>query len=135
MPAHGAASSPSHVLDRARDALAAPGLAAVAQLDRLVLAGRGAGGDRRAAERARLELDVDLDGRVAARVEDLAGVDAARSGSSQRLLGELVVARPARRAAAGPALALRSAASSIARSTRSRNLRDRRPQRELRDRR
>ncbi len=65
-----------HVRDRFRHALAAPLGAAVAQLDRLVHAGRGAGGHRGAAERAGGELDVDLDGRVAARVEDLAAVQA-----------------------------------------------------------
>ena len=48
---------------------------AVAQLDRLVLARRGAGRDRGAAERARVEADLDLDRRVPARVEDLAAVD------------------------------------------------------------
>ena len=61
--------------DRPRDALAGPGVAAVAQLDRLELAGRGAGGHRGAAARAGLERDLDLDRRVAARVEDLARVD------------------------------------------------------------
>ncbi len=61
--------------DRARDALAGPGVAAVAQLDRLELAGRGARGHRREAARAGLERHLDLDRRVAARVEDLAGVD------------------------------------------------------------
>ena len=61
--------------DGAGDALAGPGVAAVAQLDRLELAGRGAGGHRGEAAGARLERDLDLDGRVAARVEDLARVD------------------------------------------------------------
>ena len=50
-------------------------LVAVAQLDGLVRAGGGAGGHGGAAERAVLEHDVDLDGRIAAAVEDLAGVD------------------------------------------------------------
>ena len=80
-PAWSAASRPTtaprdlaaHVRDRLRHALAAATPAAVAQLDRLVHAGRGAGGDRRAPERAGLERDVDLDGRVPARVEDPAG--------------------------------------------------------------
>ena len=61
--------------DGAGDALAGPGVASVAQLDRLVLAGRGARRDGGGAERARLEPDLDLDGRVAARVEHLAGVE------------------------------------------------------------
>ena len=52
---------------------------AVAQLDGLELPRRRARRHGRAADRARLELDVDLDGRVAARVEDLPRADAARS--------------------------------------------------------
>ena len=71
-----------HVRDGLRDALAAVALAAVAQLDRLELAGRRARGHGGAADGARVELDLDLDGGVAARVEDLAGVDVSRSGSS-----------------------------------------------------
>ena len=58
-----------HIGNRVRDALAAEGRSAVAQLDRLVHAGRGARGNRRAAERAGLEPNVDLDGRIAARIE------------------------------------------------------------------
>src|SRR5205823_1164654 len=50
-------------------------LVAVAQFDRLVRAGRGAGGNRGATERAVLQHDVDLDGRVAAAVEDFAADD------------------------------------------------------------
>ena len=50
-------------------------LVAVAQLDRLVRAGRGARRHRRAAHAAVLQRDVDLDRRIAAAVEDLAGVD------------------------------------------------------------
>ena len=64
-----------HVADRLRDGLAAERGAAVAQLDRLVHAGRRTRGNRCAADSSGLELDVDLDGRVAARVENLAGVD------------------------------------------------------------
>ena len=56
------------------DALAGPGLAAVAQLDRLELAGGGAGGHGRAARGARLQPHLDLDGRVAAAVEHLTRV-------------------------------------------------------------
>ena len=63
------------VADRRRHALAAPALAAVAKLGRLELAGRCAGRDRGAAERAAVEPDVDLDRRVAPRVEDLPCVD------------------------------------------------------------
>ena len=58
-----------------RDALAeVAALVAVSKLDRLELAGRGAGGDDGAAGRPVLERDLDLDGRVAAGVQDLATV-------------------------------------------------------------
>ena len=50
-------------------------LVAVAELHRLALAGRGAGGDRGAAQGAALEHDLHLDGGVAAAVQDLAGED------------------------------------------------------------
>src|SRR5919112_321581 len=55
---------------------------AVAQLERLVLAGAGAARHRRASRDATLERDVGLDGRVAAAVEDLtrADVDDGRHG-------------------------------------------------------
>src|SRR5262249_49479807 len=62
-------------------ALAAIALAiAVAQLHRLALAGRGAGRHGRAAPRAGFELDLDLDGGIAAGVEDLAFVNAGDRG-------------------------------------------------------
>ena len=63
------------VRHRAGHALALPALAAVAQLLRLELAGRGPRGHRRAAVRAGAQPHLDLDRRVAAAVEDLAGVD------------------------------------------------------------
>ena len=63
------------VADGLLDALAAVALAAVAQLDGLVLAGGRAARHRRPAARAAGQHDLDLDGRVAARVEDLAAVD------------------------------------------------------------
>ena len=50
-------------------------LVAVAQLDRLVRAGRGAGGHGGAAARAVLQHDIDFDGRIAAAVEDFAADD------------------------------------------------------------
>jgi hypothetical protein len=62
-------------IDRLADALAEVALAAVALLDRLVGAGRGAGGHGGPPHRAVLEQDVDLDGRIAAAVEDLTGED------------------------------------------------------------
>src|SRR5207245_3558199 len=57
------------------NALAPVALAvAVAQLQRLPLAGGRAGGNRRAAPRARLELDLGLHGGIAAGIEDLARI-------------------------------------------------------------
>ena len=94
------------------------GVAAVAQLDRLVHAGRGARRHGGAAEGARLELDVDLDRRVAARVEDLAGVDVRRSGSFGCLLRVVEVAVLLARAAARSNPRRRAAASRSASSTR-----------------
>src|SRR5262249_20267414 len=63
------------VRNGAGDALPEPGLAAVAQLDGLVLAGGGAGWHGGSAERPRLEPDFDFERRVPPRVEDLASVD------------------------------------------------------------
>ena len=74
------------VLDRLGHALAGPGAAAVAQLDRLELAGRGAGRDRGQAASAGLEHDLDLDRRVAAGVEDLTRVDGADGAHGWRIL-------------------------------------------------
>ena len=62
------------VADGLHDALAAVGVAAVAQLGGLELAGGGAGGDGGAPVRAGAQLDLHLDGGVAAGVEDLACV-------------------------------------------------------------
>ena len=64
-----------HRVDGLADPLAAVALAAVAQLDRLEGAGGGTRGHRRAADGAVVEGDLDLDGGVAARVEDLARAD------------------------------------------------------------
>ena len=75
------------VRDGAGDALAEPRVAAVAQLDRLVLAGRRAGRHGGRPERTRLEADLDLDGRVAARVEHLAGVDVDDRAHADSLAG------------------------------------------------
>ena len=58
--------------DGGQHALAAVAVAAVAQLDGLVLAGGGAARHGGPAAGARREHDVDLDGGVATRVEDLA---------------------------------------------------------------
>ena len=57
--------------DGSGDALAAEAITAVAQLDRLVLAGRRAARHGRPPRRPAGEHDVDLDRRVAPRVEDL----------------------------------------------------------------
>ena len=59
-----------------RDSLAAIGLAAVAKLDRFVHSGRRPRRDRGAAESPGIESNIDLDCRIAARVEDLARVNA-----------------------------------------------------------
>ena len=56
--------------------LAAVAVAAVAQLDRFVFAGRGSRRHRGAAERAGVEQHLDLDGGVATRIEDFASGDA-----------------------------------------------------------
>ena len=63
-------------LNRLADALAAPAaLVAVAQFDGLVSAGRCARRHGRAAHASVLQRDVYFDRRIAAAVEDLAGVD------------------------------------------------------------
>ena len=82
-------------VDGLADALAAVALlVAVAQLDRLVGAGRSARGNRRAADDAGVQRHVDLDGRIAAAVEDLAGVDVGdRSHGRLRVLNDGNAAR------------------------------------------
>ena len=70
-----------------------PALAPVPELDRLVLAGGGPRGHGRAARGARLQDHVDLDGRVPARVEDLARVDLCRCRSLCLHLSSVLVCR------------------------------------------
>ena len=72
-PLHGVGDLAVDVGDRRRDALAVPRVAAVAQLDRLVHAGRRTGRDDRPAEPARDHLD--LDGRIPTGVQNLPGVN------------------------------------------------------------
>ena len=63
-------------LDRLQHALAAvAGLVAVAQFDRLVGSGRRARTAPRPGRRRRTPDGIDLDGRIAAGIEDLAGMD------------------------------------------------------------
>ena len=63
-------------IDRLQHALAAvAALVAVAKLDRLVGAGGGARRNGRATEGAGFQRHIDLDGRIAAAVENFAGVD------------------------------------------------------------
>jgi hypothetical protein len=62
-------------LDRAQDTLAAIARLAVAQLHRLVSAGRGPGRHRRAALGTVLQKDIDLNGGIAPAVEYFAGID------------------------------------------------------------
>ena len=84
-PAHGSGELALDVRHRLGDALAAVRVAAVAQLHGLELPGRRARRDGRAAERTGVEEHVDLDGRVAPRIEDLTGVhirDRAQRNSS-----------------------------------------------------
>ena len=74
-PEHGVGDLAVDVLDRGAHALAAVALAAVAQLDGLVGAGAGAARHGRPAAGAAEQLDLDLDGGVAAGVEDLPADD------------------------------------------------------------
>ena len=67
-------------LDGLGDALAAVGVAAVAELDRLERAGGGAARRGRPAVRAVVEHDLDLDRGVAPGVQDLPGVDGVDGG-------------------------------------------------------
>ena len=82
-----------HVRDGGQHALAQiRARVSVAELDRLVLAGRRAGRHERPTQRAGVEHDVHLDRRIPARVEELACRGHARSrSSSKRLLRALVV--------------------------------------------
>ena len=97
-----------HVRDRLRDALAAPLGAAVAQLDRLVHAGRGARGHRGAPERA---------GARARRRPPPSGCRASRgSGGRARRLIALIRVAPLPGRSSGPAR--RAAARSSARPAR-----------------
>ena len=64
-----------HGLHGLLHALAAVALAAVAQLDGLVLPGRRAGRHRRTGKCSVDQSYLDLDGRVASGIEDLAGPD------------------------------------------------------------
>ena len=80
-PADGRRDRLVDVRDGAQYALASVGRwIAVAELDRLVDARRGARGDGRPAERAAFEHDVDLDRRVPPRIEDLSRVHAVDGG-------------------------------------------------------
>ena len=68
-------------VDRLAHALAAVArLVAVAQFHRLVRAGGGAGGHRGTAARAVLQHDVDLDGRIAAGIENFTADDVGNGG-------------------------------------------------------
>ena len=78
----GAADLAACVRDRLRDALAAPGRVAVAQLDRLVHARRRSRRNRGPTRGTRLEPHVDLDGRVPPRIEDLSGQHVGDAGHS-----------------------------------------------------
>src|SRR5262249_48067139 len=75
VPAHFARDLTVDVRHGSRDALAVPRVAAVAELDRLVHAGRCAGRHRGPADGPGFEQHIDFDGRVPAGVEDLTGAD------------------------------------------------------------
>ena len=64
-----------HVLDGGQDALATVAFAAVTQFDSLEGTRRGTGGDDGATCRSGVEDHLDLNGGIAAGVEDLAGVN------------------------------------------------------------
>src|SRR5439155_22920205 len=100
-------------------------LVAVAQLDGLELSGRRARRNSRASGRARLERDVHLDRRVAARVEDLAPVHACDRGGAH---SNSSLARSKYRSCSSRGSAANdfpsSAAERSARSTRSTKRRD-----------
>ena len=83
---------PVHIGNRGQDTLAeVRRRIAVPELDGLVLAGRRARRHCRAPEPARGEADLDLDGRIAARVENLTAVHIDDGAHSQLLLRSLVV--------------------------------------------
>jgi hypothetical protein len=87
-PADGVEDLAVYGIDGLQDALAAiTALVAVAQLDRLMLAGRGAGRHRRAARCAAFQLDIDLDGRVAARVQNFPRHDVLNTAHIVEFLG------------------------------------------------
>ncbi len=74
-PDHRLADLVIDVGDRALDTLAAVAVAAVAQLDGLVRAGARPARDGRPPACAREQLHLDLDGRVASRVQNLSRID------------------------------------------------------------
>ena len=78
--------SPLTLVDGPGDALAAVAVVAVAELDRLVGARARAARDRGPAARAREQLDLHLDGGVAAGVEDLPADDVLDVMASSSLL-------------------------------------------------
>src|SRR5262249_20571133 len=87
--------------------LAEIALVAVAQFDRLVRAGRSPGRHRRAAQGRVLEQHVDLDGGIAAAVEDFAADDVDDGGHGY-LAGSLRARRACRRSrAAGKVAGIR----------------------------
>ena len=80
------------VRDRPEHALAAEALRVlVPQLDGLVLAGRGPARDGGASEGTVDERHVDLDGRVAARIEDLARLNGLDEGHGAHILRPVAV--------------------------------------------
>ena len=85
-----------HRLDGALDALAEIALAAVAQFDGLVGTGGSARRHGSAAHRAVLEHDIDLDGRVAAAIQNFAAdnIDDGGHGAENPCMRSIEMPRP-----------------------------------------
>ena len=97
-------------IDRLGDTLAHVAIAAVAQFDRFVRAGRSARGNRRPSDRAIVKMHVHLNGGVAAAVENFAADDIDDDGHSGLLWRELLggclrIGMPANDIAKPPAMA------------------------------
>src|SRR5258708_28507828 len=94
-----------NLIDHARARFAAPFaavlVAAVPELDRLERAGRGPAGHGGPPERAIIEHDLDLDGGISARVQDLPGVNCfdGRQEDSRRCCHDMSALQPTRASA------------------------------------
>src|SRR5258708_12162646 len=97
-----------NLIDHARARFAAPFaavlVAAVPELDRLERAGRGPAGHGGPPERAIIEHDLDLDGGISARVQDLPAVNCfdGRQEDSRRCCDDMSALEPRRASATKP---------------------------------